>query len=204
MAGSFCEPRWALFFDYRQRARAREEAASRAIAERYGLRFRRIELPWLGGLSSSPLIEGGEALPADSGLDGAGRSLPAVWVENRNGVFINIAAAFAVAKGCGVIVVGFNREEASSFPDNSAEYLDAINGALAIGAGGPVRVESPTAPLMKGGIVERGLALGIPWQLVWSCYAGEAVMCGACESCARLRRAISGTAAESAVVFADG
>jgi 7-cyano-7-deazaguanine synthase len=197
MAEAVCEPRWALFFDYGQRAREREEAASRTIARRYGLRFHRIELPWLGDISSSRLVGGG----GGAGRDVAGQSLPDVWVENRNGIFINIAAAFSIARGCSVILVGFNREEADAFPDNAPEFIDAINGALAIGAGGPVRVESPTAPLVKREIVERGLALEIPWQHLWSCYAGGDVMCGSCESCARLRRAITGTAAESAVVF---
>jgi 7-cyano-7-deazaguanine synthase len=201
MAGEFCEPRRALFFDYGQHARGREETASRRIAELFGLRFHRIELPWMGELSSSPLIAGGGEPPEDVDIDDTGGSRPAVWVENRNGIFINIAAAFASAVRCGIIIAGFNREEAQSFPDNSAGFLEAVNRALAIGAGHPVRVESPTVALVKREIVERGLALGIPWRHIWSCYGGGEVMCGSCESCARLKRAISGTDAESAVVF---
>ena len=49
----------------------------------------------------------------------------AVWVPNRNGVLINAAAAFAERSGCSQVVVGFNREEAATFPDNSADFLEA-------------------------------------------------------------------------------
>jgi len=207
MAREYCEPRWALFFDYRQHAGEREEAASRGIAERFGLRFRCIELPWLGDLSSSSLIAGKGVPPQVppgpvDGLEGAPSR--AVWVENRNGVFINIAAAFASSCGCGIVIVGFNREEARAFPDNGEEFLKAVNGALAIGVGSPVRVESPTLFLSKREIVERGLTMDIPWRLIWSCYRGYDRMCGSCESCARLRRAIAGTPAETAVVFTGG
>ena len=207
MAREYCEPRWALFFDYRQHAGEREEAASRGIAERFGLRFRRIELPWLGDLSSSSLIAGKGVPPQVppgpvDGLEGAPSR--AVWVENRNGVFINIAAAFAASRDCGIIIVGFNREEARAFPDNGERFLEAMNDVLAPGVGKPVRVESPTAELVKREIVERGLALDIPWRFIWSCYRGNERMCGSCQSCVRLSRAIAGTPAETAVTFDRG
>lgn len=207
MAREYCEPRWALFFDYHQHAREREEAASRAIAEWFGLRYHRIELSWLGDLSSSRLIDG-KGTPPDvtpdtlsGGEDASSRS---VWVENRNGVFINIAAAFASSRGCGMIIVGFNREEALAFPDNGADFLAAVNGALAIGTGRPMHVESPTLCLTKREIVERGLVMDVPWRFIWSCYNGNERMCGSCESCARLRRAIAGTSVETAIPFNGG
>jgi 7-cyano-7-deazaguanine synthase len=107
----------------------------------------------------------------------------------------------AAAKGCGVVIVGFNREEAQDFPDNGEDFLASVNASLEIGAGAPVRVESPTVALVKREIVARGIGLGIPWTNLWSCYRGGERMCGLCESCGRLRRAIAGTSAEDEVVF---
>ncbi|UCF04264.1 MAG: 7-cyano-7-deazaguanine synthase QueC [bacterium] len=199
MAARHWRPEAAVFFDYGQRARVREDAAVRGIAERYGLEMVRVELPWLGAISRSVLIEGRSILPKhDPGEpDAAGTERPgAVWVENRNAVFINIAAAIAVARGCEIVVVGFNREEAVAFPDNSTEFVERINGSLELSAGRPVRVESPTLPLTKKEIVREGLSLDIPWHLIWSCYGGEELMCGVCGSCMRLRRAIVGTPVE--------
>lgn len=195
------EPVAALFFDYGQHAARREESASRRIAEHYRLSFERMELPWLSRLSSSALIAGkGEPPPwSESLLDDP--STRAVWVENRNGVFLNIAAFFAAETGCNTVIVGFNKEEASAFPDNSEEYLARINSALELGLDKRIHVESPTLRMGKREIAERALELAIPWGLLWSCYRGGETMCGSCESCLRLARAVAGTPAERFLRF---
>jgi 7-cyano-7-deazaguanine synthase len=186
----------ALFFDYGQHAARSEGAAARGIAEHFHLSFERLELPWLARLSSSALIAGRGEPPAWVGRELDDRSARDVWVENRNGIFINIAAFYAAETGCDAVIVGFNREEASVFPDNGEEYLARINGALELGLGKRVRVESPTLRMGKREIVERALELDIPWELLWSCYRGGERMCGSCESCLRLARAVAGTPAE--------
>jgi 7-cyano-7-deazaguanine synthase len=199
----------ALFFDYNQYALKMEKEAASKIAEVYGLRVECVELPWLAEGSSSSLIEGSKAIlenPTDSKnvkgryQDKEGES--SVWVENRNGIFLNIAAAFASWQGCSVIITGFNREEAVSFPDNSREYIDAVNKALDIGEKKDIRVESPTVDFDKRKIAEKGIEYSIPWELLWSCYGGGRLMCGNCESCLKLKSAVAGTSAEKMVSFA--
>jgi 7-cyano-7-deazaguanine synthase len=192
-------PNAALFFDYGQHAARREETAARRIAEHYRLPFELIELPWLARFSGSALIAGKGEPPQWSQRLLDDRSTRDVWVENRNGIFMNIAAFYAAETGCDAVIVGFNREEASAFPDNSEEYLARINSSLVLGLIKPVRVESPTLLMGKREIAERALELGIPWGLLWSCYRGGETMCGSCESCLRLGRAVAGTPAERLV-----
>ena len=196
-----CEPAVALFFDYGQHAARKEEHAARGIAGFYRIAFERIELPWIARFSKSALVAGvGE--PPRWSPDRLDDTAPrAVWVENRNGIFINIAAFYAAEQGRDAIVVGFNREEAAAFPDNSADYVDRVNRALELSLGRGVRVIAPTLGMSKREIVERALALGIPWELLWSCYRGGNLPCGSCESCLRLKRAVGGTGAEGRVRF---
>ncbi|MFO7915255.1 MAG: 7-cyano-7-deazaguanine synthase QueC [Candidatus Krumholzibacteriales bacterium] len=188
----------ALFFDYGQVASGRERKASLEIARHFGIEFESIELPWLGDLSSSFIIgrEAGNRLSESGGASD-------LWVENRNGIFLNIAAAAAVSSGCSVVIAGFNREEAGEFPDNSPEYLEAVNRALNLGERSRVRVESPTVSLDKREIVRKGIGLGVPWESIWSCYRGGERMCGECDSCLRLKSAVGGTEVEDIVRF-DG
>lgn len=184
----------ALTFDYGQRAAAREVAASRAVARALGVKWKRIDLPWLVQLLPDALRRGkGVPHPAGTELDSPSRARErarAVWVPNRNGVFLNIAAAYAEGLGAKTVVAGFNREEARSFPDNSAEFIERATSALALSTLSKVRVASPTAKLTKTGIVRLGVKLGAPVRHAWSCYGEGPGMCGECESCARLVRAL--------------
>ena len=120
----------------------------------------------------------------------AGRSALAVWVPNRNGVFLAVAAAYAEALGAGRVVAGFNAEEAVTFPDNSEEFARATTRSLRLSTQNAVKVKSCTFRLRKPAIVALGLRIGAPMDLVWPCYEGGWRLCGRCESCLRFLRAI--------------
>lgn len=192
-------PVMALTFDYGQRAARREMGAAEAVARRFGVLHRCLSLGFLGELTDTALVDRESEVPepAEHELDdigGAARETALkVWVPNRNGLFVNIAACFAEALGAGLIITGFNREEAATFPDNSPKYVEAANLALSYSTLNGVRVFSPTQRLDKPGIVRMGVELGAPFELIWSCYHGGTSMCGRCESCRRLARALRDT-----------
>jgi 7-cyano-7-deazaguanine synthase len=186
-----------LTFDYGQRAAAREVAAAAAIARHYGVPHRTVALPFLGEITSTALVNRKAAVPAPDPRDlrnstVAHQTARAVWVPNRNGVFVNVAAAFAEALGAGVVVTGFNREEGETFPDNSATFVAAANRALGLSTLRGVKLVSYTQQLDKAEIAALGRRLNIPWPLIWSCYHGEDEPCGRCESCLRLAAALEG------------
>jgi 7-cyano-7-deazaguanine synthase len=188
--------RLVMFFDYGQRARESERVSAMSAANYYGLPFNDVDLRWLASLSppgmrAAPGRAGDEASSGQDDLT----TLEQVWVPNRNGVFINVAAAYAESYGLDSIVTGFNREEAEEFPDNSRDYVDRVNLALELSTRRRVRVESFTIDLDKRAIVRLGLELRAPLSIVWSCYRSGTRMCGRCGSCARLRGALDSLAA---------
>ena len=184
----------ALTFDYGQLAAAREVAAARAMCRRLRVRQRVLRLPWLRRISESALTREDKALPHprrdELDSEAAEESARAVWVPNRNGVFVNIAAAFAEALDCDLIVAGFNAEEGATFPDNSPEYVRAVNRALRLSTLRRPRLVSYTQELDKVAIVRLGRESGAPLDLIWSCYRGGEEHCWRCESCLRLKRAL--------------
>lgn len=186
------EVRLALFADYGQRAVERERAAALGAATFFQLPFVEVDLGWLGELSPPGMRRGapGDALASLAAIED-------VWIPNRNGVLLNVAAAFAENRGCGLVVTGFNREEAADFPDNRAEYVSAVNDALGFSTLNRVRVTSYTQDLDKRGILELGTALGAPLSLIWSCYDGGELMCGRCASCEKLKGALGALPAGS-------
>ncbi|WP_003540961.1 7-cyano-7-deazaguanine synthase QueC [Desulfotomaculum nigrificans] len=186
----------ALTFNYGQRSATREIQAAAALANYYGVKHRVIDLPWLAEITTTSLVNEEENIPEPMGpeldyIPTAKATAAAVWVPNRNGLFVNIAACFAETLNCQLVVAGFNREEAATFPDNTPEFVTAASTAMAYSTANQVKVVSFTNRLNKKEIVALGHRLGVPWDLIWSCYHGGDKMCGRCESCQRMMRAFT-------------
>lgn len=190
----------ALTFDYGQRAAGAEIRAAAKIAKFWRMRHQVVELPWLKNLGENALTHSAQRLPQFrdpqklSDRKVTERSAEAVWVPNRNGVFINIAAAFAETLGATRILTGFNREEATTFPDNGSDYVYRINRALELSTlMFPPKVKSYVQEMDKAQMVEKLVELDLPVDFFWGCYesgaqsgrGAGAKMCGTCESCAR-------------------
>ena len=200
--------RLVLFMNYGQRALDCERGAVMAVVDYYGLPLREVDVGWLGAISPAGMRAvgtGGATQPDGEAVKSAGsgamrekangepplNTLDAVWIPNRNGVFLNVAAAFAESYGCDAVVTGFNREEAVEFPDNSAEYVARVSAAFELSTRSGVRVVSFTQDLDKTEILRLGARLGAPLSVIWSCYDAGSRMCGVCASCKRLRRALA-------------
>ena len=184
----------ALVFDYGQHAAKREREAAKRIAARLKAELRSIELPFLRDVTKTALVMNEKVIPQIkmAKLDDRSetqKSAQQVWVPNRNGVLLNVAAAVAEGEGYSEIVVGFNAEEAATFPDNSANFVARADGFFELATLSHPTVTAPTIGMNKTEIVKEGLKLDVPFGDVWSCYRGGKKMCGRCESCLRSMRA---------------
>ena len=190
-----------LTFDYGQRAATQEIAKSRALCQKLNLDHQVLELPWFKNLSTSALINHQFAVPTQEqvSIDSYEQSVQtakSVWVPNRNGVFLNIAAAIAEGLGADYIVPGFNREEASTFPDNSKEFMQALDLSFSFSTASRVEVKCFTIDMDKTAIARLGRELDVPFSMIWPCYFAGDEICLKCESCLRYQRAMSGLKSE--------
>lgn len=190
----------AITFDYGQKSAGIEIESSRAICDFFGIQHTVIELPWLKKLGKSALTSDveipklkAEQLDDKKICDETARK---VWVPGRNVVFTAIATSFAEAEDAEIIIVGWDLEEAVTFPDNSKEFLNAFNNVLEIGTLESVKIEAPLIELNKNEIVKLGDKINAPMNLSYSCYLGEEEHCGVCESCMRRRRAFKESSVE--------
>ena len=191
-----CSVSLALTFDYGQRTARQEIIAARNITEYYSIEHRVIKLPWLEEITTTSLVNKTEKLPELNAseldnLDYTEKSAKNVWVPNRNGVFINIAAGFADSMGFKYIIFGANKEEAATFPDNSEIFIQKINESLQYSTLFKAEVVAPLAAYNKIEIVKIALENNVPLKLLRSCYTNEDKHCGKCESCLRLKRALN-------------
>jgi len=131
-----------------------------------------------------------------------------VWVPARNVVLISVAASLLDALGGGDIIVGFNAEEGATFPDNTREFVERMNGMLEYGTMAEVRVVAPLIDLDKAGIARLLKELGARYEYSNSCYMprgftedGRPIHCGRCESCVRRHRGLIEGTGEDRTVY---
>lgn len=182
----------ALTFDYGQRAAEDEISAAKEICRIYNIKHKVIKLPFLSEISNSALNNNTDNLEFETLNED---SMKAVWVPNRNGLFLNIAAAFCDAAGYNSIIIGANKEEAGTFSDNSKEFCKVAGEFFKYSTLKGVKVFAPLIDMEKYEIINHALELGVNLRLLKSCYNAEDKFsakkhCGVCESCKRLKAAI--------------
>lgn len=183
----------AITFNYGQKAFERELKAANEICDKMNWTHEVIDLDWLSKISTSSLNTD-EEIPNVSVEDlddfkKSSETASSVWVPARNMVFTSIAVSYAESIGAEAIIVGWDAEEAATFPDNSKEFLDKFNELIEVGSPKNIKIEAPAIDLSKEEIVKLGVEVGAPMELSYSCYKGGNKHCGVCESCMRRKRA---------------
>jgi 7-cyano-7-deazaguanine synthase len=177
-----------LHGDYGQRTEAKERACFHQLADRMGALHRLVidltTLRAIGGSSltdhSMPVYEG----PVREGI------IPTSYVPFRNAHLLSAATSWAEVLGAEALYVGAVWEDSSGYPDCRPEFYQAFEEVIRRGTKPDthIRIETPLIHLTKEQIARRGLELGVPFELTWSCYQSEDVACGACESCGLRRK----------------
>lgn len=176
----------ALSIRYGQR-HVKELNAARAVARAAKVRIHEVSLslPWLAG---SSLTNSSLRIP-DMPLKKIGSGgIPSTYVPGRNTIFLSLAVSLADAIGAEAIVIGANALDYSGYPDCRPPFINAfgkvaVEGTKRGSEGKPLKILAPLLRLDKKGVVRLAQKVGAPLRLTWSCYAGGARQCGACDSC---------------------
>jgi 7-cyano-7-deazaguanine synthase len=195
----------ALTFDYGQRAAPREVSAAAQLCDFYKVKHKVIAVPWIGAFGKSALTDTAIQVPTNEvkidDLTVSNQTAAKVWVPNRNGIFLNIAAGFAESIDCEYIIPGFNLEEATTFPDNSKSFIEALVNSFSYSTANQVKIKCYTIDMVKTDIVKVALQKKLPLEMIWPCYFDGQKWCGVCESCQRSKRAIQANGVDTAAYF---
>ena len=179
-----------LHAGYGQRTQRREREAFEAIAEFFGVAERlTVQLDHLKEIGGSALTEEGISVPeSEPNAPVGGNSIPATYVPFRNAHFLAVAVSWAEVIGANAIFIGAVAEDSSGYPDCRPEYYRVFEQLANIGTRPEtqITIATPVIGMRKSAIVRKGVELGAPLDLTWSCYQYEDEACGVCDSC-RLR-----------------
>ena len=171
---------------------SKELECAQKIAEHYDLKHYVLDLSNIMQYSNCPLLSGStEEIPHESyaeQIEKNGNGMVKTYVPFRNGLMLSAVAALASSVYPDDIVeiyLGAHADDAAgeAYADCSPEFTATMEKAISIGTYGKVRVCAPLVELNKAGVVKRGLELGTPYHLTWSCYEGREKPCGKCGTC---------------------
>lgn len=177
-----------LHVSYGQLTEKRERQAFNDIADFYGIEKRLdVSIEHLAKIGGSSLTDKNIKV-SEANLES--REIPTSYVPFRNANMLAIAVAWAEVLQAESIYIGAVAEDSSGYPDCRPEFFEAFQKAIETGTKPTtqISIKTPIIHLSKAEIVLKGVELKAPLHLSWSCYRGEVLACGNCDSCAfRLR-----------------
>jgi 7-cyano-7-deazaguanine synthase len=180
---------------YGQRTEKRERQAFDDIANYYQTRQRLVvKLDHFRAIGGSALTDKAIKVP-ENGLEvpGSGSAIPVTYVPFRNAHFLSVGVSWAEAIGANAIYIGAVAEDSSGYPDCRPEYYRVFQDLIRVGTKPETKIDmvTPVIAMKKSEIIRRGRELAAPLHLTWSCYQGEDLACGKCDSCLLRLRAFA-------------
>jgi 7-cyano-7-deazaguanine synthase len=191
-----------LHASYGQRTEARERRAFEEFADFYEVTRRLVvSLEHLARVGGSSLTD--SSIPV-SEANLSAREIPTSYVPFRNAHLLAAATSWAEVIGAARIYIGAVAEDSSGYPDCRPEFYEAFQRVIEVGTRPETKIEirTPVIHMSKAEIIKRGVELGAPLRLTWSCYQAEEKACGRCDSCALRLRAFRAAGVEDPIPYA--
>jgi len=160
-----------------------------------------VDISYLKEIGGSSLMN--EDLAVETGMPRDGAGVPSTYVPFRNAHILCVGMSWAEVIGARAMYIGAVEEDGSGYPDCRQEFYDKFAAAADAGTKPDTRVviRPPLITLNKAAIVARGLQLGAPLELTWSCYTESDEACGQCESCHLRLRGFQGAGATDPIAY---
>jgi len=196
-----------LHVGYGQRTQERELRAFGEIARFYGVtRILTADLSYLSRIGGSALTDPSIAVPEGSLGNGSDRQIPVTYVPFRNTHMIAVAVSWGEVIGAERIYIGATEVDSSGYPDCRESYFKAYNRLIEEGTRPETHIEifAPLLKMDKAQVVKKGMELGAPLHLTWSCYKNSDLACGRCDSCLLRLRGFERAGIKDPIPYEEG
>lgn len=176
---------YTMCFDYGQKHN-KEFLSAEKIAQKAGVVKHVLVKTNMSAWGGSALTDDSIAVPeGDINREG----IPVTYVPARNMIFLSYAASFAEVVGAQDIFIGVSQVDYSGYVDCRQEFIESMEAAINLGTvcaveeGKKIKIHAPFMYLTKTQEIELGTKLGVDYSDTWSCYRGQEIACGECDSC---------------------
>lgn len=154
----------------------KEIAAAETIADQSGVRLDIVDV-----------FELLRALRGDRLLTASEHSL----VPFGNAIALSMMLLCAIERQATAFYVGFHRDDAEANEAYSRPAMDRLESLAAIDRAAAPKIVAPFLEMTKSDVFKRGAAMGVRYELTWSCARGGELHCGQCPSCRSRREAFA-------------
>ena len=201
----------ALTFHYGQ-THSKEIKSAEDISQILGIHHKLVdissfkEVAWFSSLTNPdrfPIPQDRFQQLLDDKTQSTRTDVPSTYVSLRNTFLLVVAGAFLESEALfsiesdgmspqditTTLFIAPNAIDYSGYPDCRPEYYDAIRETMMRGSKLwtqykiAIEIETPIIHLTKAEIVRMGIELNAPLAHTWSCYQGDDLPCGRCDSC---------------------
>ena len=132
-----------------------------------------------------------------------------VYLTGRNLVLLSKAGVWCAQHGVSRVVLG--PLSGNPFPDARPEFFEAMARALSLGLDWTIEVAAPYRQMDKAEVIQRGVELGVPFELTISCMrpisgsgasGAPFLHCGACSKCRERRDAFDAAGLADPALYA--
>ena len=190
-----------MHINYGNLTEKRELMAFHDIADFYGIERRFVaDIDHLRKIGNSSLTD--RNIPVEE-YDPEKTGIPHTYVPFRNANILSVAVSWGEAIGANSIFVGMMEEDSAGYPDCTEEFINAFNDMVKVGTRPETEIAlvAPLIHMSKGEVVAKGIELGAPLDLTWSCYQNEEKACGICESCFLRRKGFEEAGVEDSIEY---
>ena len=190
-----------MHINYGNLTEKRELEAFHNIADFYKIEKRLVaDIDHLRKIGASSLTD--KNIPVED-FTGKNIGIPLTYVPFRNANILSIAVSWGEATGAESIYVGMMEEDSAGYPDCTEEFIEAFNRMITIGTRPEttIKLKAPLIHMSKGDVIRKGIELGAPFDLSWSCYKNEDKACGVCESCVLRLNGFKDAGIEDPIVY---
>lgn len=177
---------YPITFHYGQRHDIEVEKA-RQVASFYEVsKHQIVDISFLTQIGGSALTDHSLDIPEQPEA-----GIPSTYVPARNLIFLSLATAYAEVINAGQIWTGVSAVDYSGYPDCRPEFIKSMNQTIRLATKigteqGNLELLTPLIDRTKEETIKQGVDLGVPYDRTTSCYKGQSLACGVCDSC-RLR-----------------
>jgi 7-cyano-7-deazaguanine synthase len=188
---------------YGQNTEHREYECARALADEIDAAdFLHVNTEHLAEIGESSLTDDDMSVE-EADMDS--EEIPSSYVPFRNANLLAMATSYAEANECSAVFIGAHSEDFSGYPDCRPAFFEAFQEIVDVGTKPETNIEivAPFVEWSKTDIAERGLELGVPYGITWSCYRSEKPACGTCDACAFRLQAFQRAGSEDPIEYAQ-